>query len=222
MPTDRDIINLVLRLYDDRIGADPSAWDALCTQDGSYSALKRVDGVDVLIWRGSTTVLDWVEDLDDCAQMVDTPDLGGVHPGFIVGVRAVQSYWDGVLSSNSIICGHSLGAGHAAIYGAHLAAIGRPPQKVVLFGCPRPGAQKLADILRPVPISSYRNQAKDGSAHDLVTNVPFKIPEIDPYVQPGTFTAVTDVPPKNDPWGIFRWHHPQLYGGALATLFGAA
>lgn len=220
--TDLDLINLILALYDDHVGADPKAWDALCTTDGSYSALKRLkDSTSVLIWRGSTTGKDWVEDLDDAAQMVDTPDLGGVHPGFIAGVRAVQDFWDKTLEAdrNLIVIGHSLGAGHAAIYSGHLVTIGRIPSKIMLCGSPRPGAAKLAGLISAIPEKiSYRNQSKDGSAHDLVTDVPFSIPEIDPYEDAVPFTPVTGVPAPNDSWTIFRWHHAELYREGIAAL----
>lgn len=213
--TDLDIIDLILRLYDDKIGADPAAWDALCPVDGSYSALKRVAGTDIEIERGSTTPLDWVEDLE--AQMIVDPGLGGVHPGFLAGMRATQAYWDNTLGDKVIICGHSLGAGRAALRAAHLAAIGRPLVKVVLFGCPRPGAAKIAGLLKDVPVVSYRNQSRTGTGYDLITDVPFSIPDVDPYVQPRAFTPVTGLPPANDPWSVFRWHHAELYRTGLAT-----
>jgi hypothetical protein len=207
--TDLDIGSLCLALYSDQ---PDGFWDYFWPHDGGYVAIKRVGDVDVLIWRGSSTTLDWLDDLDTIP-IVD-PILGSVHKGFFLGASGMWPQVDKVLQAKVIVVGHSLGAGHASIYAGHMvAALHKMPVRVVLFGSPRPGFQKLSDILAPVTINSYKNRS------DPVTDVPLYIEPDFLYVEPRPFIALDVAPPFQDSWGLFSDHHMQLYHTALQGLY---
>jgi Lipase (class 3) len=210
MLSDKQIVDLVASLYD----ASNKDWDHLIAVDGSWCAIKRIDGIDYMVWRGSTTAVDWLEDFDDAAIPSQDGVLGTVHPGFIIGVRAVLDQVNPLLGGSVVVCGHSLGAGHSILHAGLLAAAGRYPEAVVVFGEPRAGGAKLSGILAPVPIRSYCNG--DANGHDLVTDVPFAIPLVAPYVHPRPLLHCSASPPPDDDWGVVAYHHVQLYQKALA------
>lgn len=196
----------------------PEAWDHVFPVDGAYAAIKSVGDTDYLMFRGSTTFLDWIEDFQDGAIPYTDHDLGPVHPGARSGVLQVKPSIDKTLRRKYVICGHSLGALHAAIYSGYKSVEGNPPQSVILWGEPRSGGPKLHDLVNTSKtyVYSYRNQDTDG--HDLVTDVPFDIPEIAPYrhVSDG-FIPVTHSPLPDDIWLAFRYHHFGLYARALGA-----
>lgn len=88
----------------------------------------------------------------------------------------------------------------------------------VVFGEPRPGGSKLAAVLANVPGASYCNRTGSLS-HDRVTDVPFAVPLLGlDFEHPTPLKFVNATPPVNDAWGLFAWHHVQLYvAGAEAA-----
>ena len=114
-----------------------------------------------------------------------------------------------------IVTGHSLGAARACLYAGLACVAGNAPAALVLFGSPKPGFQRLAGILSPVPVRSYRNG--DGFRHDLVTDLPFRI-AVESYCHVSPMTPVRADPPPDDPWGPFAWHHMALYVSAASFL----
>ncbi len=189
-------------------------WDHLFPIDGSYAAVKRVDGIDYVIFRGSTTPLDWLEDFS--ALMIDDHQLGPVHGGFRGGVLAVMYQIDHVIGPDVVVLGHSLGAAHAILYGGYLAARGRPAKQIVVWGEPRAGGPKLKSILASTPILSYRNG--DAESHDPVTDVPIFIPVLEDYCHPRPLIDVCAPPPRDDSWGPVAWHHFELYCQACGAV----
>lgn len=211
---DLDIFKICVALYSTQ---PVGYWTHLFPIDGSYCAVKRVGNIDVVVWRGSTTALDWFQDFL-ATPAIDFQDvrLGPCHAGFLAGVRGVLPEVNAVLGPNVIITGHSLGAAHAFIHAGYLVTgahtpDGKPliPLKVVVAGSPRPGFGQLKGLLHNagVPMSSYKN------LQDPVTDVPVA------YLEPAPFTALTDAPPSNDPWGIVADHHSELYLAGLTKLF---
>lgn len=188
--------------------------------DGAYVAVKRIDGVDYVMFRGWTTFLDWLEDFDMLAVPIVTENLGPVHPGFLAGVMAVKDSLDRLLGPQVVVAGHSLGAGHAVLYAALREAAGLPVTKLVLFGEPRAGGPKLVTVLAKTPIQSYCNTVLGG--HDLVTDVPPALPPFTHYMHPETLISCTKAPDPNDNWGPFRFHHFGLYAAALGACGAAA
>lgn len=165
---------------------------------------EREEGM-IICFRGSTTLQDWERDFQ--AQMIIDPDLGGVHPGFIEGMRDVFGELPPDPDKSIMITGHSLGAARAWIYAGLLAEHDTIMQgdRIVVFGSPLPGAQKLTDILALCPKKAYKNR------HDPVCDVPFDIPLVDPYVHPCQNTRLNIMPADSDPWGAFSDHHFELY-----------
>jgi len=211
--TDLDVANLVSAIY---VG-DPAAWDHLDTgadDDQVYWGYKRISALTVVVFRGSTTTEDFVRDAE-AAYWIDR-DLGPVHLGFLQGIKDVWQEVAGSLASGAwIAAGHSLGAARALIL-AGLGVVNRtPPASAVVFGEPRPAFQQMADLLKDIPVRSYRNRDADG--HDLITDVPFHLPLVYPYLHP---RPLVDVSQASDPADLspFRWHHMPLYLAATAKL----
>lgn len=185
-------------------------WDHVLPVDRSYCALKKAGGFWYLMFRGSVTDADWISNFKDCAVMYDDAILGGVHPGFRDGVLAVKAQIDAIVGDDPVIvCGHSRGAGLAAIYAGYRGTEHKPLAGGVVFGEPRPGGPKLVEILAPYPWLSYRNTTP-GIGHDEVTNVPFATPLL-PYQHPRALIDCRADPPGMDEWGPLAWHHFYLY-----------
>lgn len=214
-----EVCDLYAWLYTD-LAARAGTWDHVFPVDGAFVAVKVIDDTAYVCWRGSVTVLDWIEDITRVAQPLVDPVLGPVHPGFALGVQAVLRKVNEFVAGNKVIVvGHSLGAGHAAIYAGYRLAVGSSVDRVIMFGEPRAGCSKLAGILSQTKLYSFRNE--DANGHDYVTDVPAPIPLLAPYVHPTTFTDVSASPVSSDRWGLFRYHHFGLYCRALGAA-GAA
>lgn len=212
MLTDYDLASLTNTLY--RPPWPKGYWKHLWTEESCYAAHKVVDGADIVIFRGSSDILDWWEDFS--ALPVNDPALGMVHQGFWKPLQALCPQIDAVLTQpKTIILGHSLGAARACLYGAHRTVLGKPPSEIVIWGCPKPGFQKLADILAPVTLRSYKN------LNDPVTTVPDYLPNLDQLYMPvREFIPVSAQPSPFDMWNILQAHHLSLYCSALAKICG--
>jgi len=203
-------------LYQTKIPEPAGTWDHVIPTDGCYCAVKNVGGIQYVCFRGSVTFRDWLDDFDDFALPVDDPVLGHVHPGFRDGVLSVKPQLDALLSSNPVIVGHSLGAGHAAIYAGYCEARGLAVSQLLMFGEPRPGGPKLSGILAASAVTSYCNQ--DANGYDLVTAVPRALPPILNYQHVrDPLMACSAAPAPDDQWGPFRYHHYRLYAEALGA-----
>ena len=195
-------------------GEPTVSWDHLelpQTDDGICWGLKRLDGYDVFVLRGSATIEDWWRDFDFIGELDTHPVLGDVHAGFFDGMPEAWSAMQALLQQPLVITGHSLGAGRAAIVAGLAIASGVVPVRRIVFGEPKPGFQQLADLLSNVPAASYRNG--NDISHDPVTDVPIGLK----YVHPSALTDVSAQPPVLDPWGPLAWHHMQLYRDALKS-----
>ena len=192
-----------------------STWDHLINVDGAYAGIKRVGDTDYVMFRGSTTFIDWIEDFAHFALPYPDPVLGGVHPGFRLGVIAVKDQIDALVGDKVVCVGHSLGAGHAQLYAGYRLVGSKPVEQIVVFGSPRPGCSILSHLLAPVPLTSYRNTDDEG--FDMVTKVPFSVPPMINYMQARGFTDVKSTPNPNDPWLVFKYHHFGLYCKALGS-----
>ena len=215
MLTIAQVCDLYAYLYADTIPTPAGTWDFVWTVDGSYAALKRVDGIDYVMWRGSVTAIDWLQDFDLGAIPIHDDKLGWVHPGFVDGVRRIIGWVNDKVGAHVVTVGHSLGAGHAAIYAGYRQADGLPVDQVIMFGEPRAGMSTLATVLENTPIVSYRNM--DAHGHDTICDVPPDIPFVTHYQHPRALTDVSYSPPSSDPWGPFKFHHFFEYAMALGA-----
>lgn len=188
---------------------EPGAFDQIIDSNGVYAGIKQYADCTAIAFRGSTTITDWHRDFE--AEMIDDPQLGQVEAGFLTGLREAFASPNGHFSTEKlIITGHSLGAARALLFSALIiAGKGNYIPKVVTFGSPRPGAQKLKDILANTPICSYKN------GDDPVTDVPFNLPEF-PYIHPRELIPVKVESVTPDPWFVLHNHHIQNYIAALA------
>ena len=193
---DIDAVRLCAAIYDPE-----TPWASLwkgTDPDGIYAAVSA----NYLVFRGSVTGADWARDFR--ANPIMHPKLGGVEFGFMEGIDEFANKVVPSLGDNPIVCGHSLGAARAVLFGALLAANGKPPAAIVAFGCPKPGFLRLSEILAPVSIRSYKNR------FDPVTDVPLTFYPDLPYIQPRAQIQL-DVKPAPDDFGFFADHHVNLY-----------
>jgi hypothetical protein len=210
MISDLACVDAVVDLYD--LPATP--WNDLllaAADDGVCCALRRIGDDDLVVFRGSTTAEDWMRDFFAIPHRFTAhPQLGDVHAGFMVGLDDAFAHLAPRLRRSVYVAGHSLGAARASLFCGLLCAAGRPPAARVVFGEPRSGSGALRTVLRGVPYSrSYRNAGE--GRHDLITDAPTD----PPFCHPTTLTDVHALPPPDDPWGIFAYHHIQLYQTAL-------
>lgn len=202
-------------LYQDTLPEPPGTWDHVIPVDGAYAAIKRVDGTDYVMLRGSVTFLDWLEDFEDCALPYPDPVLGDVHPGARQGVLEVKDQIDALVGEHVVFVGHSLGAMHAALLAGYRAAVGKPVDALIMFGEPRSGGARLSAILANTMVQSYRNADMNG--HDIVTDVARNIPPLLPYQHvKDPLTDCHHSPRADDIWLAFRYHH----GGHYCRAFG--
>lgn len=211
--TDLGIAQMLVNLYAGAVGFDhyePGSGDS-----GICWALKRMPDADVICLRGSACFEDWIRNLIVLATPFSHAAFGPVHPGFEMGLeRAFPDILDAMGHNEGpvIVAGHSLGAGRAAILSALFIESGNAPVGRVVFGEPKPGFAQLASYISKVPARSYRNA--DGKHHDLITDVPLSFPP-EEYVHASELIDVCAPPSSGDRWGIFAYHHMELYVQAL-------
>lgn len=213
-PSDAALAALCAQIYSPTALTDGFDHYDAGMDDGVCWALKKVDGFDVIVFRGSKTVEDWIRDF----QAIAVPSrVGHVHDGFFESMEKVWAEVWHMISQPMIVTGHSLGAARADIITALMVVDGHPPVSRVVFGEPKPGLLDLAQNVIKVPGRSYRNGNK--VHHDLVTDVPFSFPP-EEYVHPTEVIPICCEPSGDEfaTLGVFAWHHIGLYETALATL----
>lgn len=185
--------------------------------DGICWALAREGDCDVIVLRGSVTLRDWLRDVLALTLPYTSRRMGPVHPGFYLGLDNCWSDIAKVLRPDApvVVTGHSLGAGRAAILTALMIDAGRAPAARIVFGEPKPGFAQLATYISTVPGRSYRNG--DDRHHDLVTEMPFSFPPED-YEHASPLIKVCAPPPPDHSWGIFAYHHIELYLAAVSAI----
>ena len=230
--TDHDIAVLCNAIYAQPDGPQVK-WDYRDDgkgQDGVCWAVKLVEDHAVVVFRGSKTVQDWALDFEAFPKRAFHHDeLGPVHAGFYSGLdtvvrELVALYPDAGLRMPLIVAGHSLGAARATLLCGLMILIGRTPVARVVFGEPRSGFAQLQDILRPILRQVSYCNGHGSHDHDIVTNVPFRVPPLWNYIHAVDLTIVDAPPPKDiaDLFGILSRHHMGLYVQALAQLEGKA
>jgi hypothetical protein len=220
MITDAAIAELLVELYRATPLSDmqESTFDYFEPGNGPSGicwAVKRVDGVDVILLRGSVTFWDWFKDFLALATPFEHETLGPIHQGFGLGMDRAWASIAQRTKAPRIVAGHSLGAGRAAILTGLMVESGMPPLRRVVFGEPKPGFKRLSEFIAGVPAASYRNG--DGHAHDLVTDVPITF-LLEEYEHPTPLIEVLAAPAADAPNGVFKWHNMGLYAAALKGL----
>lgn len=179
-----------------------SIWDKWIEAGGITVGIKQDAVCTIVVFRGSANGEDWLRDLDEFPE--EHPILGHVHSGFLEGMDAFYAVLRPFLHGNVYLTGHSLGAAHACI----LAGLMRDYpllQRVILFGCPRPGFAHLKRLVTAVcgSIASYRNRS------DPVPEVPYLLGLYKHVVEPTQLMSPTD------PFNPALEHSIDLYVQAL-------
>ena len=201
--TDLDLIDICARLYDP---TQNETWDHLIDDPECWCAIKHTSPSEsVLVFRGSTTMLDWFNDIDEVP--IEDPQLGHVHGGFFRGVRNRHQTIAALLNPKVHVVGHSLGAARAMLEAGLMIANGIMPESVRGWGCPRPGFAHLAEIVARCPYALWwRNH------HDPVT---YAVWLAGLFKHSGTMRHV-DVPGRiDDPWLLLSDHHLSLYRAGM-------
>lgn len=221
IPSDALVASLCADIYDATALINPT-WDHfdLGADDGVCWGLKKLDGCDVVVFRGSITTQDWLRDLF----VLPLPSLGPlltrighVHAGFFMGMENVWSEVRPLLTQPVILSGHSLGAARAGILTGLMVADGVLPIGRVVFGEPKPGLIDLGELVKGIPARSYRNG--DSLHHDVVTDVPMTFPPHQ-FVHPTPIVPVCAEPTGDlfSRLGAFAYHHIELYVTAVSAL----
>jgi pimeloyl-ACP methyl ester carboxylesterase len=199
MITDLEAAQLCAAVYD---GNSP-AWDHWIEQDGIVAGIKKDANSTTVIFRGSANAEDWHRDLDEFPH--EHPLLGYVHGGFLEGMEKFHQTLVPLLSGEVNIGGHSLGAAHACIFAG---LIDGPVKKLALFGCPRPGFNRLRTLVsyKCQYISSFRNR------DDPVTEVPFLMGLFQHVIEP------THVQSKTHPDIFAEDHRIRYYVEAMTPV----
>lgn len=147
----------------------PAFWDHYHAEDGGvvFGHMRIFKDIDVVVFRGSVTKEDWMDNLRALPR--HDKDLGWIHGGFLDGTRGAFEELTKHVGEHVVLTGHSLGGAHAWITAGRFALSGKPVKQVTVFGAPRPGFQKLADIIKSGGSvnTAYRNH------HDPIVAVPY-------------------------------------------------
>lgn len=224
MPSDAAIATLCAAIYsptaliDDWDHFDPGLDDGVCW------ALKKLGGFDIVVFRGSATLRDWLADLLVLPLGKLAPlrtEIGHVHAGFYAGMEHVWLDLRPLLTQPVIVCGHSLGGARACILTALMVKDGSPPVRRVTFGEPKSGMLDFALVVKEVDAMAYRNG--DDVHHDLVTDLPMLLPPCE-FVHPTPVVVVTGNPDQKATLelGSLGWHLMRFYVAGEAATAKAA
>lgn len=209
MPNDVDLVNLCNDIYNTTEG-----WDHLDQgkDDFIYWALRKLDGVDVVVFRGSITKMDWFRDLK--AAPVKT-DIGEVHDGFHEGMEKMWAELKPMISQPVMVTGHSLGAARADILCGLMLRDGIKPIRRAVFGEPKPGMTDFCKKVAAIPGASYCIKLSN-VRYDYVTSVPLTLWPFDLFERPTPLVYVQASSDDQTPFGL---HHIQLYQSAVAEYW---
>lgn len=222
IPSDALCASLCQDIYSATALVDKT-WDHfdLGAADGVVWALKKMEGFDVVVFRGSITREDWLRDLLVLPLGQFAPlktRVGHVHAGFYLGMEQMWTDLRPMLTQPVIVTGHSLGAARACILTALMVADGSPPLRRVTFGEPNTGLQDFCEFVKDIPAAPYRNG--DEMHHDKVTDVPFSVLQF-LFGHPNPMLPITCKPsgfPEIAEGEFFFWHHIPLYVAAVSAL----
>ena len=214
MTTDRDVAQLCLAIY-----SGAGDWDQVeLPDDGIAFGVKDLGPITALIFRGSTTLPDFVHDGECAADPLEHDGLGPVHPGFFAGLPELWTRLQDTLTQKPcVVAGHSLGAARASLFTGLMVLANHPPVRRLCFGEPRSGFPQSASVIAKVTARSFCNG--NGRAHDLVTDVPFTT-WVEDYVHATPLIPICSPPSEADveQYLIFAWHPMPLYASATPPV----
>lgn len=214
LPSNTDLVNLCNDIYSPTVTIGQWDYLDLGIDDGVFWGLKKLPGYDVIVFRGSITLQDWINDI----RAVPIPTkIGFVHHGFYSDMEKMWSEAKSIITQPVIVTGHSLGAARADILAGLMTLDGKPPVLRVVFGEPKPGLTDFGAFISKIPAFSFRNG--DDKHHDYVTDVPLTFPPMQ-FVHPTPIVVVTERPTGDlfETHGVFAYHHVNLYVAAVTAF----
>ena len=213
MISDLELCSIVAATYGIALpkGRPLPVWDHWIEDRETYgvaAGVIKVNGYNVIAFRGSVTLADWWHDAISEIP-IHVRGLGDVPIGFHAGVNDAYARLTKVLDGDPVIMvGHSLGCDHAAqICGLFVVNGGLVPERLVQFAPPRPGMMTLKYVLSIVPQAAYQEPL------DIVPTVPTDPPYV--HTCPITILPKRIVYTDNNP--LFTPHHIQnIYAGLEA------
>ena len=126
-------------------------------------------------FEGTTDIQEWMVDFFAVQiPVIEHPQLGFVHAGFLLDVQAVIGNIYNKMASLGwppfYICGHSKGAGEAILCAGLMKAMGHPALATRAYEPPRVGGEILKEYLADQDLAWTQTYNSDGL--DLVTLVP--------------------------------------------------
>lgn len=110
--------------------------------------LVELQGVLFVIFKGSSTIKDWVNNLR--IGVVPT-DVGFIHAGFYDSFQSIATDLHPTIAAHLdrgqklVIAGHSRGGAIATLFAAYVCYMGSPVHAVITFGSPKIGDQTFVD-----------------------------------------------------------------------------
>jgi len=186
--------------------------------DPIYYGITQIDDTILVVFRGSTTILDFIRDMEAGANPFNHSKLGPVHPGAWYGLEIILIKIFTQYSPQQVqFTGHSLGAMRATLAAAWTAASfpflspALPPR--IVFGEPKSGFLQEANLANIPGSLSFWNTTSSILESDPVYNLPFTFyPEL--YVHGTSPTIVWYAPDGSGPdalWGIVAPHYSGYY-----------
>lgn len=197
-------LEIVQKIADAYTPSLDSQWGVVFREEstfGIHACLKDMGETILLVFRGSITPEDWLDDAISETTVTKNryPQLGEIPLGFGRGMVRFMGLVGPYLKMPLIVAGHSLGAARAAIFTGMAVSSGLQVNKLVMCGCPRPGKLDLKNELKDIQKINFRN------GNDFICNLPTD----PPFEQMENFTLVRggqDLFP-----GLFMYHHIQFY-----------
>jgi pimeloyl-ACP methyl ester carboxylesterase len=217
MPTDLDIINLVIAGYQ----PVPAGFSAVLQPNGQWGDFLLVkvfpDCVAVGV-RGSVDPQDYLRDAasEYGRPVTGYPRIGMLPFGFSSDILSAYGVLPAIVGKKPVLFwGHSRGAAVAfELAGLHVNN-GGAIARIVAFGSPRPGTRALTALLAFAKVNSYRNLS------DPVCDVPVTVPLALPWEHPRAFIHLAVQPVKDDLTHIAE-HSQYLYQRGVAALQGVS
>lgn len=181
------------------------------TVAGVTFKIVTMNGVSVVVLRGSDTAQDWMRDATAIPVWHDK--LGYCHSGFLLGMDSVYALVSKAVGSRIAITGHSLGGARARILAAMFTVDGVQVEQLATFGSPKPAFINLARIIQKSGMDhrSYRNR------NDVVPTVPLSLSPFLDFVHTEDWIPVNAAPSQENLQAL-RDHSCSLYVKGCQTL----
>lgn len=175
----------------------------------AYSA-EKIDGIWLIVPRGSQTAGDWLRDFSACP--VWTP-LGFLHAGFWDGMQAFHTVVKSIVGASPFVLGgHSLAGAETGIEAGLCALDGMIPVEVVTFASPRPGFPNLRRVIEKAGITKTNYRFRN----DPVPLVPFPVDPLMPWCHIEPAWVALDAPTEPHNLDPLRDHSITNYIAALS------